>query len=185
MAYTLTGSSGDIVRFLPDMGTINRESERLSSQVTSNPIEGGSDIHDNVKNDPSRIILGGILIGGDETKNKLKKMRDRRDIITYIGRIRENNLVFTNLQFNADPSNKNGWLLSVQFQKVDITAPQLVDLGAIPLARPVANVGRQTTQPQKVTATAYAAHVQSFTGPASTGPATRNIPSFSGGEIIM
>jgi len=176
MAYTLSSTAGT-VRFLPDVGTINREQERLASQVTSSPIEGGGDVNDHVINEPVRLTLRGVLIGGEAAKATLKKMRLALEPITYTGKTRANNLVFTNLDFTSDPDNKDGYALSATLQQVDIAAAQIVDVGALPLpARPVQNIGTQTTQRTGVTNTQYAEHVRSFNGNASAAPNNRVTP---------
>ena len=196
MAYTFTGRKSGSVRFEPDSGTITRESLRFTSQVTSNPIESGSDIHDHVINEPKRLTVNGSIVGGDADKDALERMRDRRDIVTYIGRVRATNLVFTSLQFNTDPSNKDGFIFSAQLQRIDMASPETMDVGTVPLmtrqdtgrsapavARQSAltgNTGTQTTVTQIVSNSAYAAHVRSFAGSGSQGTVSGRNPSFNG-----
>jgi len=193
MAYTFTGRQSGTVRFTPDKGTINRERQRFSSQVTSNPVESGSDIHDHVINEPARLDVNGVIIGGEEIKVALERMRDRRDIIEYRGRIRASNLVFTRLDFSAEANNKDGFAFTAQLQRIDITEAQRVDVGAVLLmtrqdagaaqpqqARREANAGTQTTMTQIISNSAYAAFVNSYVGGSSAGPTMRNVPSFSG-----
>ena len=101
MAYVLRGRKGGTVRFIPlENGVIEKESESYSSSVTSNPVEDGADIDDHVNNAAGTLNISGTIIGGDGAINALKSMRDRRDVITYIGVTRMNNLVFTSLKFD-------------------------------------------------------------------------------------
>ena len=201
MAYTFTGRQTGTIRFEPDDGTMTRERQRFSSQVTSNPIESGSDIHDHVINEPERLTVNGVIIGGDEKKAALLRARDKRDIMTYTGRLRASNLVFTSLDFTAEAGNKDGFAFTAQLQRVYITEAQTVEIGAVPLmtrqdARAAApavaqqtsretNAGTQTILTQTISNSAYAAFVNSYIGGSSAGPTTRGVPAFNGVSGIM
>ena len=94
MAYTITGRKSGSVRFEPDtIGNIQSEAVSMSSKVTSNPIENGADINDHVVKDPVKFSISGTIIGGQQGQQTLQTMRDRRDIVTYTGRVRIANLV--------------------------------------------------------------------------------------------
>lgn len=53
MSYILSGDSGTVV--FDRTGTITNESPTMSSQVTSNPIEGGGKITDHAVLDPIKF----------------------------------------------------------------------------------------------------------------------------------
>ena len=196
MAYTFTGEKSGEVRFEPDeTGTINRESESFTSRVTSNPVESGADINDHVINDPQRLNITGVIIGGDDAKAALLNMRDKRDIVTYTGRARVSSLVFTSLSFDYNSRNKDGSAFKATLQKIDIISAQVTDVGAVPMttqdagkastqqASKTANVGTQTVQTQQVSSDAfakYAEHSDSFGGGSSDGPLVRQTPSYNG-----
>ena len=194
MAYTIEGRKSGIVRFIPDdTGNIQSESVSLSSKVTTNPVESGADITDHIVNETARFNISGTIIGGDKAIAALKNMRAKRDILTYTGRNRMSNLVFTSLTFDHDARNKSGARFRAAFQEILIADSERVEVGemprmtvqdagraATPQANQTSNAGTQTTVTQSISGSAYASYVNSFTGESSTGPTTRSTPSNSG-----
>lgn len=129
MAYTLTGRKGGTVRFVPmKNGVVEKESESYSSSVTSNPVEGGADINDHVNNAAGKLTISGTIVGGSEAINALKAMRDSRDVITYKGKMRMGNLVFTSLKFDYSYKNKKGASFSATLTKILTTSPEYVPM---------------------------------------------------------
>lgn len=129
MAYTLTGRKGGTVRFVPmQNGVVENESESYSSSVTSNPVEGGADINDHVNNAAGKLNISGTIIGGEEAITALKAMRDSRDVISYAGKVRMGNLVFTSLKFDYSYKNKNGAAFSATLTKILTTSPDYVPM---------------------------------------------------------
>ena len=193
MAYTITGRKSGVVRFEPgDNGNVNRESESLTSRVTSNPIESGSDINDHVINEQGKLNITGIIIGGNEAIAALKAMREKRDIVAYAGRSRVDNLVFTSLSFDYESKNKVGCAFKASFQAIQIESPEVVEVGSIPMttqdtgkaatpqAAKTANAGTQTTTTQIISGAAYASYVDSYRGNSNSGPTTRATASYNG-----
>jgi hypothetical protein len=193
MAYTFTGRKSGTVRFEPDdNGTINNESESFSSRVTSNPVESGADINDHVINDAENFSVTGIIIGGTSAIAALKAMRDKRDIITYTGRARVSNLVFTSLSFDYAAKNKDGAGFKATLQQVVINSSQTVDVGSVPMttqdvgkasttqASKTGNAGTQTKAAQSISGSAYADYVNSYKGDSSPGPTQRQTASYNG-----
>lgn len=131
MAYVLRGRKGGTVRFIPlENGVIEKESESYSSSVTSNPVEDGADIDDHVNNAAGTLNISGTIVGGDAAINALKSMRDRRDVITYIGVTRMSNLVFTSLKFDRSYKNRHGASFSATLKQVQITSSEFVPMDA-------------------------------------------------------
>lgn len=129
MAYTLTGRRGGTVRFVPmQNGIVEKESESYSSSVTSNPVEGGADINDHVNNAAGKLNISGTIIGGSAAITALKAMRDSRDVISYTGKVRMGNLVFTSLKFDYSYKNKNGAAFSATLTKILTTSPEYVSM---------------------------------------------------------
>ena len=123
MAYTLKSKKHGTVKFKPlKQGVVSSESESYSSNVTSNPIENGSDINDHVVNDAGSFSISGEIVGGVNAINALKKMRDSRDIITYTGKTKVNNLVFQELKFDYSYKNKTGASFSAKFKRVQLVS---------------------------------------------------------------
>ena len=129
MAYTLTGSRGGTVRFVPlQNGVVEKESESYSSTVTSNPVENGADINDHVNNAAGTLTISGTIIGGNSAINALKSMRDSRDILTYTGITRMKNLVFTSLKFDRSYKNKSGASFSATLKQINTTTSEYVSM---------------------------------------------------------
>ena len=189
MAYTITGRKSGSVRFEPDtIGNIQSEAVSMSSKVTSNPIENGADINDHVVKDPVKFSISGTIIGGQQGQQTLQTMRDRRDIVTYTGRVRIANLVITSLSFDYGAKNAKGCTFKVSFQQVNISSSEVVEVGAMPMmtqqdtGRPTSYSTAQTTVSETISSSAYAAYVNSYNSkPASSsGPATRATASYNG-----
>jgi len=101
MAYVLIGRKSGTVRFeAEENGVVSVENESLTSRVTAYPVESGDSIEDHVINDHTKFSLSGTIIGGEDMVEALKNMRDNRDVITYIGRVRIDDLVITSLSFD-------------------------------------------------------------------------------------
>ncbi|OPZ65887.1 MAG: hypothetical protein BWY85_00246 [Firmicutes bacterium ADurb.Bin506] len=196
MAYTITGRKSGTVRFEPSStGNIQTEQVSMSSKVTSNPIESGSDINDHVVKDPARFTISGVIIGGQQAQSTLQNMRERRDIVTYTGRNRIGNLVITNLTFDASAKNAKGCSFKVTFQQVNISSAEVVEVGAYPMmsqqdagkssgsqTKATTADGLKTTVSSTISSSAYADYVNSYNNkPASSpGPATRATASYNG-----
>lgn len=194
MAYTLTGTKGATVRFNPlENGIVEKESETYSSSVTSNPIENGSNINDHVNNESGTFSISGTIIGGESAINALKAMRDSRDIITYTGAARINNLVFTSLKFDRSSKNGTGASFSASFKRVQITSPEYVPMGeSLPMTSQDAgkstdqqlaktsNTGLTNVSSQSVSAASADRHAAAYTQPSSSAPLTRTTGGYSG-----
>lgn len=199
MAYTITGRKSGSVRFEPDtIGNIQSEAVSMSSKVTSNPIENGADINDHVVKDPVKFSISGTIIGGQQGQQTLQTMRDRRDIVTYTGRVRIANLVITSLSFDYGAKNAKGCTFKVSFQQVNISSSEVVEVGAMPMmtqqdtgkptsystaqTKKTSSDGLKTTVSETISSSAYAAYVNSYNSKlaSSSGPATRATASYNG-----
>jgi hypothetical protein len=194
VAYTLTGRKGGTVRFVPfQNGIVESESESYSSNVTSNPIENGSDINDHVNNDAGTFSISGTIIGGDYAKNALMAMRDARDIMSYTGMTRVSNLVFTALKFDRSPKNRDGSSFSATFKRVLTTSPEYVPMGLpatmvsqdagkssdTQLAK-TANNGTKTVATQTVSSASAENLKAAYKQSSSSAPLTRLTGGYSG-----
>ena len=123
MAYTLKGAKSGTVKFEPKKnGVVEKESESYDSSVTSNAIESGSDINDHVSNESGTFTISGVIVGGTGAISALKKMRDSRDVITYTGKSKMENLVFTSLKFDYSYDNRDGASFTASFKQVQRVA---------------------------------------------------------------
>ncbi len=194
MAYTITGRKTGTVRFIADdTGTIQTENLSMTSKVTSNPVEDGSDINDHVILDTSNFGVSGVIIGGEKAVDALKRMRDERDILTYSGRTRAENLVITSLTFDYSSKSKDGCAFKVQFREVQITSAERVEVGEVTMmttqdagkastsqARKTSNAGTQTVAFEAISAGQYAGYSLAYSGGSSIGPTTRSSASYNG-----
>lgn len=186
MAYVLEGRKCGTVRFEPDSGTIQKESAAKSSKMTSNAIETGSTIEDHVYRNPEQIQLNGVIIGGMDGYNILNSMWKQRDIVTYIGRLRENNLIITNIKFDVDKSNRDGCIFSATLQKANIVSSAYADIGIVQTMSMQDGVtgvkaeGMKTTVHAGIMSSAYAKYTESYNRQSNNGPNARRTASYNG-----
>jgi len=197
LAYTITGRKCGAVRFALN-SAIKDTSKGRSSQVTSNPVEDGSEIQDHHVNQPTQFSFTGVTVGGADAYNRLEKMQEQHDLLTFAGKFRINNLVITNLQRGDNKDNADGCSFSVAFQQVQIGSSEYVKAGETPMmsaqdaGAPKAMPGSQTsatkseglvtTSSTMLTDGAYLDYVGSYgaKSPASSGPSGRQIIAVSG-----
>lgn len=198
MAYTLTGSKGGTVRFVPmQNGVVEKESESYSSTVTSNPVENGADINDHVNNAAGTLTISGTIIGGDSAINALKAMRDSRDILTYTGVTRMRNLVFTSLKFDRSYKNKGGASFSATLKQIITTASEFVsmdgeasmvsqdaDKSSEQQLAQTANAGTTVVSVQSVSHASAERYRAARTTTGSTAPLTRKTGGYSGLNVV-
>lgn len=194
MAYVLRGRKGGTVRFIPlENGVIEKESESYSSSVTSNPVEDGADIDDHVNNAAGTLNISGTIIGGDGAINALKSMRDRRDVITYIGVTRMTNLVFTSLKFDRSYKNRNGASFSATLKQVRLVSSEYVPMNSGVLMSSqdagktsnqqlakTASMGMTTAALQSVSSASAERYRAAYTIPSSSAPLTRSTGGYDG-----
>ena len=189
MAYVLIGSSGTVT--FDKTGTITEESPQMSSQVTSNPIEGGGKITDHAVLDAIKFSISGTVTSTAEYAT-LEAMWRGRDLLTYRGTEAFDNLLITSLKRTRSLDNADGYGFSLSFQQITITSAAFVDLKAPTMSqqdksKPKASAAKKSaataTQNGLVTtSTDYAAYVASF-GKASVNTsltAGRTNPSYAG-----
>lgn len=199
MAYILKGKKCGAVRFEPfeDIdGVVSKESVSMSSKITDNPIEDGSNINDHVFRNPEQYQLSGIVVGGQEAFALLTDMWKKGDILTYEGRIRVEDVVIQSFSPNFGPENKKGFGFSLALKKVNIGSAEYMPAGEAPLmsqqdkGKAASNMktaatkadGLKTTVSTSISSSAYTSYVNSYSSkPAgSAGPSTRKTPGNSG-----
>jgi hypothetical protein len=173
-------------------------SKGRSSQVTSNPMEDGSETQDHHVNQPAQFSFNGVTVGGAAAYERLEKMQEQHDLLTYAGKFRMSNLVITSLQRTDNKDNDTGCSFSVTFTQVQIGSAEYVKAGEVPMmsaqdagvpkAAPTSQTsatkseGLVTTSSTKLTDTAYLDYVNGYGAkpPASSGPASRQTVAVSG-----
>lgn len=195
MAYTLTGRKTGVVRFAEN-AVIDASSESASGQVTSNPLEGGSDINDHLVNGQWVVSISGVTVGGMDAFERLEKMREERDLLEYQGKIRRDNLVISSLSRDERTDNADGCGFKATLTQVRITTTDYVKAGERPLmsvqdaGKPKAMSGAQTNQTQAegrrtenvtlLSDSAYLDYVDSFANKSVGAPAGAATPATSG-----
>ena len=194
MAYTLTGRKGGTVRFEPwQNGLVEKESESYSSTVTSNPVENGAVINDHVNNAAGQLTISGVIIGGESAINALKSMRESRDLITYTGISRMNNLVFTSLKFDRSYKNQGGASFSATLKQIQngeteymapVTPETMSSMDAeraynAQMARTIA-AGMKTVAVQTVSSASAARYRDAYGGSYNMAPLTRVTGAYDG-----
>lgn len=197
--YILQGTKCGAVRFEPAIGVVNKETVSRSSNVTDNPIEGGSSISDHVYTQPRSFQIAGTVVNGAAAIAALDAMWKKGDILTYTGRNRIGNLVIQNLQSTHDPKNRNGFTFTATLKQITIgsseagSAIQMMsaqDAAASSGVNASSNSqtaktkadGLKTTVSETISASAYASYVNTYNSkPASSaGPTSRATPSNTG-----
>lgn len=192
MAYTLKSQKGLTVRFVPfDSGVIEKESESYHSAVTTNPIEAGSEINDHVNNAAGALMLSGTIVGGEGAVTELKAMRESRELITYTGVTRMNNLVFTSLKFERTYKNSKGASFSATLRQVQtlITTPEtgddtmtMQDVGKSDDSQlsKTSSAGQQTISYQSVSSASAAKLIEATPTNSSAAPTIRITGGYDG-----
>ncbi|WP_298024499.1 phage baseplate protein [uncultured Dysosmobacter sp.] len=189
MSYILMGDSGTVV--FERTGTVSEESPTMSSQVTSNPIEGGGKITDHAVLDAIKFNISGVVADATAYAT-LEAMWRNRDLLTYRGTEAFDNLLITSLRRTRKPDNLEGYTFTVGFQQITITSAAFVDVkapkmsqqdAAAPKSKAASKSAKPTTQNGLVTTTSdYASYVASFS-PSSVNQSVatgRTNPSYAG-----
>lgn len=188
MAYVIRGNRSGTIRFTPDTGTVQSETETRSSKMTSNAIESGSEINDHVVKNPEQFQIAGILVGGQRAEERLKNMWERKELLTYEGRCRKDNLVILNLQIKRDSKNRDGCSFSASLQVANISNSMYVEIGHVPMMAEedgkgkdgVKKAGLTTTSKANISQNAYVKYVESYNGSYSNGPTARKQTAYNG-----
>lgn len=202
MSYRLTGRKSGTITFQPLTGTITRETVTRSSKMTSNAIEGGSSIEDHVYLNPEQLQIEGVVVKSHNSfKTKLDAMWKKRDLVTYIGKVRVSGYVIINLQIKNDATNKNGFKFTATLQRANIVSGQYVETGqavlmsqqdakensggSLPSEQAAQTTttkasGLKTTMSQQISQNAYVSYVDSYKGKSSPGPLQRQTASYNG-----
>ena len=188
MAYVIKGNKSGVIRFSPDTGTIQSETETMASKMTANAIEAGSEINDHVVKNPEQFQISGILVGGKDDEERLKNMWDRRELIAYEGRCRKENFVILNLQIKRDSKNRDGCSFSASLQKANISNSAYIEIGHVPMMAEedgkvkdgIKKTGLTTAVNDNISANADKKYVDSYKGSYSNGPSVRKKAAYNG-----
>jgi hypothetical protein len=185
----LIGDSGTVL--FEKTATVTSEDTTMSSKVTSNSIEGGSNITDHAVLDPIKFNIAGIVTSSAQYAT-LEAMWRNRDLLTYRGAEAFDNLLITSLQRTRSTDNAEGFNFRASFQQITITSAAFVDIQAPTMRQQdsgtkksaeTAKSTKTTTQLSLVTTSSeYASYVASFnsTNVNTSVAAGRTNPSYAG-----
>ena len=191
LAYILAGNKSGTVRFDPDTGTVTTEQRAMTSKVTTYPVEDGGNLNDHIYKNTETITLSGEIVNGDSAKDILVAMRENRDLVTYIGKIRLGNLAITNLTVTASSKNKYGYSFKATLQRLAFSTAEYVELGTIPLMsaqdglKKTRKEGQESVGFEYLTQSQFTEHDRIYNQKPtpSAGPLTRNTPSYNGYDL--
>lgn len=169
MSYILGGDSGTVV--FDHTGTVINESLIMSSQMTSNSIEGGGKTTDHAVPDPIKFSITDIVstVAG---YTMLEVMWCNRDLPTYRGVEAFNNLSIINLKRIRTSDSATGFDFTVSFQQITTTSVAFIDVQALVMSQQSVNApaavsavksAKSTTQNGlMITGSSYVAYMASF-----------------------
>jgi hypothetical protein len=145
-----------------------------------------------------QFSFNGVTVGGTEAYDRLEKMQETHELLTYMGKFRIEDLVITSLQRTDSKDNDEGCSFSVTFQKVQIGSSEFMKAGELPLmsgmdaSKPKAAPGSQTSATKneglktkdttKLSDTAYLDYVNTYNAKpvSSPGAGVQPNPATSG-----
>jgi len=196
MAYMLIGEKNGVVFFAIN-AIIGSEGDSRASQVTSNPIERGSDLNDHHVNQPWKVSLSGTTVGGMAAFQKLEKMQDTHDVLIYAGGFRRGDLLITDVKRDRKNDNVDGCGFTCSLIQATFATSEYVKAGEVPMmsaqdagkaksvpasqTAKIKNDGKQTTARDVISDQSYTNYVSSFNAkPAGNGVGSGANPSVSG-----
>lgn len=125
MSYILSGDSGTVV--FNHAGTTTGGLPAMSSQTTSNSIEGGGRIVDHAVLGPIKFFIAGATSAAAGYVTPEAMWRNR-DLLTCRGAEVFDNLLIINLKRTRTPDNATGFGFTASFQQITITSAAFVDI---------------------------------------------------------
>lgn len=130
-----------------EFSVVESENPEYSNEVTSNPVELGTDIVDHVRQKPISHSIKGIVTGekAAESIAKLRRYLNDGIILRYVGRNVIDNLVIESLSTTHDKSIRNGFSFQITLKHVRIAKSQMME---IQLPNPIKAPKPQTNPPK-------------------------------------
>lgn len=124
-----------------------REDRTYENEVTSHPVERGSDVTDHVMNQPLTFQIEGEYTGPDAGRihGEFVKLFRSGEPVYYSGRAAMANAVIENFTSSVDENIANGFHFSLTLKNIRIARPSVVGLLPATLRADVSevkNVGR-------------------------------------------
>lgn len=124
-----------------------REDRTYENEVTSHPVERGSDVTDHVTNQPLTFQIEGEYTGPDAGRihREFVKLFRSGEPVYYSGRAAMANAVIENFTSSVDENIANGFHFSLTLKNIRVAKPSVVGLLPATLRADVSevkNVGR-------------------------------------------
>jgi len=127
------------------------EGHSWTADITSNPVERGSEIADHIRNMPDQVNLVGFVTNTPFLENqtsengsvidndsedrvekiigKLRELKDKQSTLQVFTKyIVYTDMAIKSIDFTRDASNTNALIFTIQFQKILIVSTQTVDV---------------------------------------------------------
>lgn len=122
--YSISGGAGTAV-FL----SITAESKSLSTDVTSNAVESGSEINDHAIAKPVKLDVTGIV--SEAGRLALEALQAARGLVTYQGKDMLTSCVITSLKLSSSSKQAGVYACSVSLQEVRGVRAETVSLSGL------------------------------------------------------
>ncbi len=135
-----------------ELSVVESENPEYSNDITSNPVEQGTDITDHVRQNPISFSISGVVTGekAAETIARLRKYQNDGAMLRYVGRNAVDNLIIEKLSTTHDNSIRNGFTFDISLKHVRIAKGQQTEIelpnpikAPLPLKAPTKNNGFQ------------------------------------------
>lgn len=138
------------------LDVVTSDDSDRTSQVTQKATEEAESFADHVKHNPTTLSISGYVLGDDAAARltKLEDFQKKATLLTYVHRLKFDNLVIESFGSNHGVEVRNGFAFNMRLVRVRFTKPSPIKGMALPQrvqAKSVSNKGRQqvkTGQPK-------------------------------------
>lgn len=108
-----------------ELDVVISESVKNTAKVTTSPIEDGRNISDHMTVDPVSMSMSGVVVGieAEQKRQTLKRWRDDRHRLQYIGRSTLFGYVITGFDETYDAQIGDGFKFSITLQEIKVVKP--------------------------------------------------------------
>lgn len=146
MLSKLSGPSGEV-----EFNAVTGESMEMNSRITFFPVEEGQNIADHVSLEPDALPITGVVAGEDAAQkvNILRLFRNRKELLTYVGRNVFANGVIETLTTYHNANTRDGFEFEITLRRVRLSRVREVQITPVmrTQVRPVQNQGIQQPKP--------------------------------------
>lgn len=125
MAKIISLKDGEMVEI-----TAIEEVPEFNNDVTDHPVEDGSSVSDHIARRPGEFPISGV-VAGDSAPSilaTLRRWRNERHLMRYVGRNILDNYVIRELRTEHDVSVRDGFRFRLMLKEVRVVKPAIVEL---------------------------------------------------------